>query len=138
MKPSLQASSAHDSAAGWGGKKLLDHVLGYPDVYIGSVEKRTTLWVDERGTIMHCTVTDVPVLHKIFDDILVNAADNKQRTLTMDENFDEILVNAADNKQQRTPTVDALRVEIEQKGLPPGGRSARAGGADAADGGVGL
>ena len=104
MKPSLQSSSAHDSAAGWGDKKLLDHVLGRPDVYIGSVEKRTTLWVDERGTIMHRTVTDVPVLHKIFDDILVNAADNKQ---------------------QRTPTVDALRVEIEQKGLPPGGRSAR-------------
>ena len=126
MKPSLQSSSAHDSAAGWGDKKLLDHVLGRPDVYIGSVEKRTTLWVDERGTIMHRTVTDVPVLHKIFDDILVNAADNKQRTLTMYENFDEILVNAADNKQQqRTPTVDALRVEIEQKGLPPGGRSAR-------------
>jgi len=92
MKPSLQASSAHDSAAGWGGKKLLDHVLGYPDVYIGSVEKRTQkLWVYERGTMVHRAVTYIPGLHKIFDEILVNAAGHKRRA----------------------PTMDALRVEID-------------------------
>ncbi|RLM74630.1 hypothetical protein C2845_PM15G11530 [Panicum miliaceum] len=92
MKHSLQSSSAHDSAAGRCGKKLLDHVLGYPDAYIGSVEKRTqTLWVYERGTMVHRAVTYVPGLYKIFDEILVYAVYNKQRA----------------------PTMDALRVEID-------------------------
>ncbi|KAG2572798.1 hypothetical protein PVAP13_7KG201855 [Panicum virgatum] len=94
MEHSPQSSSAHDSAAGRGGKKLLDHVLGYPDAYLGSVEKGTrTLWVyDERGTVAHRAVTYAPGLHKIFDEVLVNAADNKRRA---------------------PAAMDALRVEID-------------------------
>uniref|UniRef100_A0A0D9VJV0 DNA topoisomerase 2 n=1 Tax=Leersia perrieri TaxID=77586 RepID=A0A0D9VJV0_9ORYZ len=99
----LQSSSAHNAAAGGGAggktieemyqkKTQLEHILLRPDTYIGSVEKNTAkLWVFEDGEMVNRDVTYVPGLYKIFDEILVNAADNKQRD----------------------PTMDALRVEID-------------------------
>lgn len=57
-----------------------------PDTYIGSVEFDTqTLWVynKENDEIEYKPVTFVPGLYKIFDEILVNAADNFQRDATM-------------------------------------------------------
>eukprot|EP00960_Hanusia_phi_P033439 750458-Hanusia_phi.AAC.1 len=64
----------------------LEHVLLRPDTYIGSTEMhRTKLWVfDEEIGMNQREVTYVPGLFKIFDEILVNAADNKQRDRTMD------------------------------------------------------
>jgi DNA gyrase/topoisomerase IV subunit B len=64
----------------------LEHVLLRPDTYIGSTEQnRTKLWVFDEGVgLIHREVTYVPGLYKIFDEILVNAADNKQRDKTMD------------------------------------------------------
>ena len=64
----------------------LEHVLLRPDTYIGSTEQnRTKLWVFDEGVgLTHREVTYVPGLYKIFDEILVNAADNKQRDKTMD------------------------------------------------------
>ncbi|EKX38687.1 hypothetical protein GUITHDRAFT_158481 [Guillardia theta CCMP2712] len=64
----------------------LEHVLLRPDTYIGSTEMhRTKLWVfDEEIGMNQREVTYVPGLFKIFDEILVNAADNKQRDKTMD------------------------------------------------------
>jgi DNA topoisomerase II len=64
----------------------LEHVLLRPDTYIGSTEQnRTKLWVFDEGVgINHREVTYVPGLYKIFDEILVNAADNKQRDKNMD------------------------------------------------------
>jgi hypothetical protein len=64
----------------------LEHVLLRPDTYIGSTEQnRTKLWVFDEGVgLVHREVTYVPGLYKIFDEILVNAADNKQRDKTMD------------------------------------------------------
>lgn len=54
--------------------------------YIGSVEQITErLWVYDEGTGMNQREVDyVPGLYKIFDEILVNAADNKQRDPNMD------------------------------------------------------
>ncbi|XP_069884193.1 DNA topoisomerase 2-alpha isoform X1 [Dipodomys merriami] len=62
-------------------KTQLEHILLRPDTYIGSVELVTQhLWVyDEEIGINYREVTFVPGLYKIFDEILVNAADNKQR-----------------------------------------------------------
>jgi DNA topoisomerase-2 len=57
-----------------------------PDTYIGSVERESQLtWVyDEQSKKMtQRTIHFVPGLFKIFDEILVNAADNKQRDPTM-------------------------------------------------------
>ena len=63
-------------------KTQLEHILLRPDTYIGSVEPITQpMWVydgEELGMRFR-PVTFTPGLYKIFDEILVNAADNKQR-----------------------------------------------------------
>ncbi|EMP27615.1 DNA topoisomerase 2-beta, partial [Chelonia mydas] len=66
-------------------KTQLEHILLRPDTYIGSVEPLTQLmWVYDEEVGMNCReVTFVPGLYKIFDEILVNAADNKQRDKNM-------------------------------------------------------
>lgn len=110
-KRPLLSSSAYNVAAGDGGhaaaadagvksieetyqkKTQLEHILLRPDTYIGSVERHSqALWVYEEDQMVHRTITYVPGLYKIFDEILVNAADNKQRD----------------------PSMDALKVEIDQ------------------------
>ncbi|XP_057978601.1 DNA topoisomerase 2 isoform X2 [Malania oleifera] len=66
-------------------KTQLEHILLRPDTYVGSIEKHTqTLWVYENDQMVYRSVTYVPGLYKIFDEILVNAADNKQRDPSMD------------------------------------------------------
>uniref|UniRef100_A0AAY4DLJ2 DNA topoisomerase 2 n=1 Tax=Denticeps clupeoides TaxID=299321 RepID=A0AAY4DLJ2_9TELE len=72
-------------------KTQLEHILLRPDTYIGSVEPLTQqMWVFDEDVGMNCRdVTFVPGLYKIFDEILVNAADNKQR----DKNMNCIKVN---------------------------------------------
>ncbi|XP_069490669.1 DNA topoisomerase 2-alpha isoform X2 [Ambystoma mexicanum] len=66
-------------------KTQLEHILLRPDTYIGSVEPVTQqMWVFDEEVGMNCRdVTFVPGLYKIFDEILVNAADNKQRDASM-------------------------------------------------------
>ncbi len=88
-------------------KNPVEHVLLRPDTYIGSIEKTTTPgWVidpesikesatSSKGSVYsNCRIirkdcTYVPGLYKIFDEILVNAADNKQR----DQSTSEIRVD---------------------------------------------
>lgn len=68
-------------------KSQLEHILLRPDTYIGSVEKvRENMWIydfDQKKMIQK-EIEYVPGLYKIFDEILVNAADNKQRDPKMD------------------------------------------------------
>lgn len=66
-------------------KTQLEHILLRPDSYIGSVEPVTQqMWVYDEDVGLNCRdITFVPGLYKIFDEILVNAADNKQRDSTM-------------------------------------------------------
>jgi DNA topoisomerase-2 len=62
-----------------------------PDTYIGSVERTSDkMWVynTETASMEYREISYVPGLYKIFDEILVNAADNKQN----DKNMDEIRV----------------------------------------------
>jgi len=64
----------------------LEHIIKRPDTYIGSVERAQELmWVfnSETSQMEMRKVSFVPGLYKIFDEILVNAADNKQRDPTM-------------------------------------------------------
>ncbi|XP_075543707.1 DNA topoisomerase 2-alpha-like [Dermacentor variabilis] len=69
----------------------VDHILRRPDAYIGSIEPITqTMWVhdkeDKSGEGLRCrSITIVPGLYKIFDEILVNATDNKQRDRNMEK-----------------------------------------------------
>lgn len=66
-------------------KTQLEHILLRPDTYIGSVEKvQQTLWIFDGTKMVQKEVGYVPGLYKIFDEILVNAADNKVRDSKMD------------------------------------------------------
>merc|ERR1719225_1838636 len=68
-------------------KTPLEHILLRPDTYIGSVQPLTEkMWVFDEATqqIVNKEITYTPGLFKIFDEILVNAADNKQRDKKMD------------------------------------------------------
>lgn len=66
-------------------KTQLEHILLRPDTYIGSTEKQQQpLWVHDGTKMKLKTIAFVPGLYKIFDEILVNAADNKVRDPTMD------------------------------------------------------
>ncbi|KIN08609.1 hypothetical protein OIDMADRAFT_188201 [Oidiodendron maius Zn] len=64
----------------------LQHIIKRPDTYIGSVERTTeSMWVfnSETSQMEYRKVSFVPGLYKIFDEILVNAADNKQNDPNM-------------------------------------------------------
>lgn len=66
-------------------KTQLEHILLRPDTYIGSTEKQQQqLWVHDGERLALKSITYAPGLFKIFDEILVNAADNKVRDSTMD------------------------------------------------------
>jgi hypothetical protein len=61
-------------------KTQLEHILLCPDTYIGSTELiEQPMWVYEITTasLVFKPIQFVPGLYKIFDEILVNAADNK-------------------------------------------------------------
>ncbi|XP_055353696.1 DNA topoisomerase 2-alpha-like [Paramacrobiotus metropolitanus] len=63
-------------------KSQLEHILIRPDTYIGSTELVSQeMWVydTEEKKMVFREIKFVPGLYKIFDEILVNAADNKQR-----------------------------------------------------------
>lgn len=67
-------------------KTQLEHILLRPDTYVGSVEPiKQSMWVydEQLSAIVSKEITYVPGLYKIFDELLVNAADNKQRDPAM-------------------------------------------------------
>jgi len=79
-------------------KTQLEHILLRPDTYIGSIEKSTQpMWVLDRETklMVNRQCSFIPGLYKIFDEIIVNAADNKQRDPTM--NRIEVTINEQEN-----------------------------------------
>ena len=64
-----------------------EHILKRPDSYIGSIEfQKERMWVfnSETEKLEFREIKYVPGLFKIFDEILVNAADNYQNDKTMD------------------------------------------------------
>lgn len=66
----------------------LEHIIKRPDTYIGSTEKterQTWVYNSESNSMEFREITYVPGLFKIFDEILVNAADNKQNDANMKE-----------------------------------------------------
>ena len=67
-------------------KTQLEHILLRPDTYVGSVETTDAqLWILEDGSEQFVSkkIEYVPAFYKIFDEILVNAADNYQRDKSM-------------------------------------------------------
>lgn len=96
-------------------KTQLEHILLRPDTYVGSIEKHEqTLWVyDTSGEMVNKSVSYVPGLYKIFDEILVNAADNKQRDHKMDRV--EVVINQEENLISVYNTGDGIPVEIHKE-----------------------
>ncbi|KAI8426016.1 hypothetical protein MSG28_004992 [Choristoneura fumiferana] len=83
-------------------KSQLEHILLRPDTYIGSVERATeNMWVfdKEKECMVQRELNFVPGLYKIYDEILVNAADNKQRDKKMD------VIRIEINQEQNTISV---------------------------------
>uniref|UniRef100_A0A6Q2XYK6 DNA topoisomerase 2 n=1 Tax=Esox lucius TaxID=8010 RepID=A0A6Q2XYK6_ESOLU len=90
-------------------KTQLEHILLRPDTYIGSVEPVTQqMWVFDEDLGMNLReITYVPGLYKIFDEILVNAADNKQR----DKNMTTIKISI-------DPESNTITIWNNGKGIP--------------------
>ncbi|ETN78395.1 DNA gyrase/topoisomerase IV, A subunit, partial [Necator americanus] len=70
-------------------KSPIEHILLRPDTYVGStdISEDTDAWVvcDDGRRMVQKRLHYSPALLKIFDEILVNAADNKQRDPEMNE-----------------------------------------------------
>lgn len=84
MQPDGPAASKKKKTATETYQKLtqIEHIIKRPDTYIGSVERQDDkMWVYNKteGIMEYRKVSFVPGLYKIFDEILVNAADNSQR-----------------------------------------------------------
>jgi DNA topoisomerase-2 len=97
-------------------KTQLEHILLRPDTYIGSVEKQTQqMWVFEQETsqIVNKNITYVPGLYKIFDEIIVNAADNKQRDSSMSRI--EVTIKPEDNSIRVWNNGNGIPVVIHQE-----------------------
>lgn len=91
-------------------KTQVEHILLRPDTYVGSVEKQEEqfwVWDADAKEMQNRNLSYVPALYKIFDEILVNAADNMQR----DKKMDSIKVEI-DVKQKR------IKVWNNGRGLP--------------------
>ncbi|KAI4094435.1 MAG: hypothetical protein LQ344_002184 [Seirophora lacunosa] len=94
----------------------LEHIIKRPDTYIGSAERsERQMWVynSQKESMEMREISYVPGLYKIFDEILVNAADNKQR----DKNMDRIKVTV--NREKGEISVwnngRGIPVEIHEK-----------------------
>jgi DNA topoisomerase-2 len=88
----------------------LEHIIKRPDTYIGSVERTDQkMWVYNKAEKLmdNRTIGFVPGLYKIFDEILVNAADNSQRDSSM--TYLKVTVDRATGE---------ISVENNGKGIP--------------------
>ena len=94
----------------------LEHIIKRPDTYIGSVEfQEKQMWVfnSELESMEMRTVNFVPGIYKIFDEILVNAADNKQRDKNMDTI--EVTVNREKGEISVLNNGRGIPIEIHEK-----------------------
>lgn len=87
-----------------------EHIIKRPDTYIGSTERtESQMWVynREKSLMEFKKITIVPGFYKIFDEILVNAADNKQRDKSM--SYIKVTINREAGE---------ITVENDGKGIP--------------------
>ncbi|CAM8927292.1 unnamed protein product [Rhodiola kirilowii] len=95
-------------------KTQLEHILLRPDTYVGSIEKHTqSLWIHENDEMVYRSISYVPGLYKIFDEILVNAADNKQRDPSMSSV--KVVIDVEENLISVYNSGDGVPVEIHKE-----------------------
>lgn len=98
-------------------KTPVEHVLLRPGMYIGSEKPLTdTLWLYDgrRKVISERDTRFVPGLVKIFDEILVNACDNKHRDPKGQTRI-EVSIDPGDSKAGRPPRIS---VTNNGRGIP--------------------
>jgi DNA topoisomerase-2 len=91
-------------------KTQLEHILLRPDTYVGSMERlEQEMWIWDFASekMIKKEIKYVPGLFKIFDEIIVNAADNKIR----DPGMSVVKVNI--DKEQ-----NMIKVYNNGKGIP--------------------
>ncbi|RMZ77300.1 hypothetical protein DV737_g4436, partial [Chaetothyriales sp. CBS 132003] len=91
LAKTAKAAKAKNASEQYQRLTQLEHIIRRPDTYIGSVEHtQERMWVYNTASdaMEFREISFVPGIFKIFDEILVNAADNKQN----DKNQDQIKV----------------------------------------------
>ncbi len=91
-------------------KSQLEHILLRPDTYVGSIERdKKVFWLlnAEATSFEQREIEFVPGLYKIFDEIIVNAADNFIRSHNM------TFIDVEINKQK-----GLISVKNDGKGIP--------------------
>ncbi|KAI0971156.1 DNA topoisomerase [Xylaria arbuscula] len=109
-KPASKSTSKKTATEKYQKLTQLEHIIKRPDTYIGSVEPtEQSMWVFNKETELmeYRKVAFVPGLYKIFDEILVNAADNKQNDPTM--SYIKVNINRE---------LGEISVENNGKGIP--------------------
>ncbi|CRH03817.1 DNA topoisomerase II, putative [Plasmodium relictum] len=102
-------------------KSQIEHILLRPDTYIGSVEMHTQflwVWNKNKNRMIQKNITYVPGLYKIFDEIIVNAADVKAREKNKCENpmtCIKIEVNRENNKISVFNDGEGIPVEMHKE-----------------------
>ncbi|KAL6948563.1 DNA topoisomerase 2 [Hanseniaspora vineae] len=94
----------------------LEHILKRPDTYVGSVEmqeEKQWIYDEETECMIEKEVKFVPGLFKIFDEILVNAADNKVRDPSMKKI--EVTIDAEKNEISVKNDGSGIPIEIHNK-----------------------
>ncbi|AEO70781.1 DNA topoisomerase 2-like protein [Thermothielavioides terrestris NRRL 8126] len=94
----------------------LEHIIKRPDTYIGSVERMDQkMWVFNKAEKLmeNRTISYVPGLYKIFDEILVNAADNSQRDSSM--TYLKVNVDRATGEISVENNGKGIPIEIHEK-----------------------
>ena len=93
-----------------------EHILKRPDSYIGSIEfQKEKLWVynSETEKLEFRDVKYVPGLFKIFDEILVNAADNYQNDKSM--KYIKVEIDRKNNRIKVKNGGKGIPIEIHKK-----------------------
>ena len=93
-----------------------EHIFKRPDSYIGSIEfQKEKLWVynSETEKLEYREIKYVPGLFKIFDEILVNAADNYQNDKSM--KYIKVDIKQKENKIKIKNGGKGIPIQIHQK-----------------------
>lgn len=112
----LSASTTKTASDQYQRLSQLEHILKRPDTYIGSVERSPVeMWCFDATSeqMVFKEVSIVPGLYKIFDEILVNAADNKIRDPTM-KNI-KVKIDPENNLIEVMNDGKGIPVEIHEK-----------------------
>ncbi len=105
----------------------LEHVLKRPDMYVGTIsrqEEEMWVWNGSESRMEKRKVGFVPGLLKIFDEILVNAADNYVRSANDPKNKMTLLkvtINAEEgfvSVWNNGPGIPVVMHELEKKPIP--------------------